>query len=476
MTRPRLLLLDDDANFAKAIRRGLPERFDLHVATTAAAAREMFVERVDLAFVDVALDGRSNVNDRSGLDFLTWLQSEHPDLPVVILTGSGDDGVEIEALRRGAADFIRKERLRIDLLAANADALLDRTRLRTKTLALQDRLDRYEAMDLVGDSEPLRAVRALIEAYAATDSTVFVTGESGSGKEVVARCLHQAGPRREGPFVPVNCASLPNALIESQLFGHEKGAFTGADRSSPGLFEHAAGGTLFLDEVTELPLEFQAKLLRALQERCVRRVGGVVERPVDARVVAASNRDPEASVRDKAFREDLYYRLNVLRLPVPPLRERASDIPLLVQHLLERLGHRVPVPRRRFSNEAMARLQRYGWPGNVRELSNIVERAAIICREPEIPAELVMPWLQSPAGRAEAGQTLDFERRTARAQIEALAEALDRTHGAKEEARRLLGFADRSTMRRNAKRLREEHPDIWSSFPGLAIHYSDPSE
>jgi DNA-binding NtrC family response regulator len=346
--------------------------------------------------------------------------------PVVVLTAYGTIPDAVEAVRLGAADYLTKPLPSPAALLAVVDRLLAPE----------------EAVAVFVTADPsLEGLLELVDRVAPRDVAVLVTGESGTGKELVARRLHARSQRAAGPFVAVNCAALPEALAESELFGHEKGAFTGADRQRRGRFEEAHGGTLFLDEIGELPAALQAKLLRVLEERTVRRLGGAADIPVDVRLVAATNRDLSAASAQGGFRQDLYFRLAVVPVHLPPLRERVGDIPVLARHLLSILAarHRVPVPE--LDGAALAALESYRWPGNVRELRNVLERALVVRGGALIRAEdLGLPSAAAPAGAPEGAVSLDREVR----EREAILEALRRAGGNREEAARLLGVSVRT--------------------------------
>jgi two-component system response regulator AtoC len=346
--------------------------------------------------------------------------------PFVVLTAYGTIPDAVEAVRLGAADYLTKP-------LPSPAALL----------AVVERLLSPEEGEsaFVTEDRRLAELLELIDRVAPRDVAVLITGESGTGKELVARRLHARSQRPAGPFVAVNCAALPEALAESELFGHEKGAFTGADRQRHGRFEEAHGGTLFLDEIGELPAALQAKLLRVLEEHTVRRLGGAAEIPVDVRVVAATNRDLSGAPGDSGFRQDLYFRLAVVSVHLPPLRERAGDIPVLAAHLLTTLAarHRLPVPE--LDAGALTALQRYRWPGNARELRNVLERALVVRSGAPIRAEdLALPSAVPPGGGAESAVSLDRDVR----EREAILEALRRAGGNREEAARLLGVSVRT--------------------------------
>ena len=327
-----------------------------------------------------------------GLALLREALSEMPDLPIVMITAHGTVDTAVEALKLGAFDYLTKPFDKDEVRQIVAKAL------KTRQLADEEASSPQKAVPgarfgIIGSSSQLGELYAVLDRVADSPTTVLITGESGTGKELVARALHASGPRRDKPFIKVNCAAIPKELIESELFGYERGAFTGAVGSKPGRFELASTGTLFLDEIGEIPLEMQVKLLRALQESEFERVGGIKTIRVDVRLVAATNRDLKKSIAQGAFREDLFYRLNVVSLRLPPLRERASDIPLLVEHFLSKFNERLKKSVTGVEPEALDALSTYGWPGNIRELENVMERAVLFCdgqrlRFDDLPAEL----------------------------------------------------------------------------------------
>jgi DNA-binding NtrC family response regulator len=328
--------------------------------------------RPDVVVSDVAMP------ETDGLWLLQALKEEHPDCPVILLTGQGTVEAAVAAVRQGAYDYIEKplDIAKLKVVLANA---LERKETLREVQSLRRRLKQLGSSDFIGQSAPMRRVFELIEKVAPSKASVAITGESGTGKEMVSRAIHNLSPRREKPFIAINCASIPATLIESELFGHERGAFTGADQRRPGVFEMAHGGTLFLDELGEIPIELQAKLLRVLEEGRLRRLGGKVEIEVDVRVLCATNRDLKAEIKAGRFREDLYFRLNVFQVALPPLRERREDVPILVQYFVEKFNGESAKRVHGVHPEAMEVLKNYEWPGNIRELRNAVERAVILC-------------------------------------------------------------------------------------------------
>jgi two-component system NtrC family response regulator len=384
LSQIRVLLADDDPNFRKVVLYNL-ERMGAEV-TTAGDGREALAlfaaGGFDIVLTDVKMPGMD------GLALLREVRARDDAMPVILITAHGDIEMAVEAMQAGASDFLTKPFER-ERLAQKIERAARLPRLQRENRVLREQLGgRFTFDNIVGASPAMRELFEWMGRVAPRDATVLILGESGTGKELVARALHWAGPRRERPFVAINCAAIPPALLESELFGHVKGAFTGADRAREGRIRMAEGGTLLLDEIGDMPLDLQGKLLRVLQERQVEPVGAGAPTAVDVRVIAATNRELERLVRGGAFREDLYYRLNVVPLRVPPLRERREDIPLLVRRFLEQFGE----PDVRVEPEAMAILEARDWPGNVRELENTIERALALRADPEriAPGDLEM--------------------------------------------------------------------------------------
>jgi two-component system, NtrC family, nitrogen regulation response regulator NtrX len=367
----RVLIVDDEAGIRQALKQVLEyEDLEVRVAASGGEAINLYTEfKPHLVFLDVKMAGLD------GLETLTRLRDLDAGPQIVMISGHGTIATAVEATQRGAFDFLEKpldtDRLLLTVRNALAHAVLVGENARLRQVAE----DRYA---MVGESPALQVVRELIDKVGPTAARVLITGENGTGKELVARAIHAVSPRRDRPMVEVNCAAIPSELIESELFGHMKGSFTGAFADRAGRFEQADGGTLFLDEVGDMSLSAQAKLLRVLQEGVVTRIGGAKPIQVDVRVLAATNKDLEIEIAESRFREDLLYRLNVVPIDVPPLRERLEDVPALVAHFAELLGASAGVPGKRFAEEAVRRLQTRPWPGNIRELRNAVERALIL--------------------------------------------------------------------------------------------------
>ena len=383
-----ILIVEDEAAIRLALS-GLLKREGYAVAQAAngAEAMSLLAERpYDFVLTDLALgDGLS------GMDVLRKAKELHAETPVVMITAHGNEKVAVEAMKLGADDYVPKpfDNDEIRLVVRRA---IDRTRLERENRILRERVEREYGMgNLIGSGPAMKSVFQTIHKVAETDLTVLIRGESGTGKELVAQALHENSARKSRPFVAVNCAAISAELVESELFGHEKGAFTGADARRAGRFEAADGGTIFLDEIGDMARETQAKVLRVLQERSFERVGGTQAIEVDVRVVAATHRDLEADVAAGRFREDLYYRLKVVELTLPPLRERAEDLPALAQRFLQQVAERLDRAGKRLSPDALAALARHTWPGNVRELRNVLEQAAVLSAGDEIqPDELMV--------------------------------------------------------------------------------------
>ena len=359
------------------------------------------LERIKASDYDVVVSDLK-MPGMDGISLLGALRSAEVDVPVILMTAYGTVSSAVEAMKLGAFDYITKP-FGGDELAISVERAIEHGRLRRENEVLRAAAGTPVAAasgaNMVGDGPRMAAVRHRLERIADSHGTVLVTGESGTGKEVAARWIHDSSPRRDGPFLAINCAALSASLLESELFGHEKGAFTGADKLRKGRFELADGGTLLLDEISEIPPELQAKLLRVLQERTFERVGSSRTLTVDVRVIATTNRNLATEVDAGRFRGDLYFRLNVLPVEMPALRERPEDLAALAEHFLAAVGKREGRPARRFSAAALDVLRSYVWPGNVRELQNICERAAVLAADTEISAELVAPWLPTTATR-----------------------------------------------------------------------------
>jgi DNA-binding NtrC family response regulator len=403
MANGRILVIDDDPLLLDTLREILTEGgFDTLAETDARAALSRLTEfRPDVVITDVKMPGLD------GFALLREVREREPELPVILLTGAGSVEMALRAVREeGAYHFLEKPVDNEHLLEVTARAQVKGAAGRERA-SLRAELRAHGAFrQLIGKSEPMRRVYQLIEQVAPSSASVLITGESGTGKELVARTIHELSPRRTHEFVAINCSAIPETLMESELFGHERGAFTGASMRRQGCFELANRGTLLLDEIAEMPALLQAKLLRVLEERTVRRLGGAQEIPIDVRVLAATNREPHTAVRQGALREDLLYRLNVITIELPPLRQRKQDLPLLAQHLIMQLAERHERPARYLSPAALDVLKSHHWPGNVRELRNVIERAVIICSGDTIERHHIAPYPLDQRARARSEDTI----------------------------------------------------------------------
>ena len=441
----RILVVDDEEQMRDLLVKVL-ERKGYQVSVCGNGADALaFLERepVDLVVTDVRMPGLS------GMEALRAIKELNPEIVVIIMTAFGSIDQAVQAVKEGAYDYINKP-FKIDEMMLTIEKALEERRLRHEVSALRQELrTRYHFENLIGKSRAMQEIFVLIEQVAGSRSTVMVYGKSGTGKELVAKAIHYNSPRASRAFVAVNCAAIPAELLESELFGHEKGSFTGAIATKVGKFELATGGSLFLDEVGSMRLDLQAKILRALQEREVERVGGTRTIKIDVRVIAATNRDLKKAVEEEAFREDLYYRLNVVPITLPDLKDRQEDIPLLANHFVQKFAQESNPAIREISKEAMAVLMSHAWPGNVRELENVIERAVTLGHGPAVLPTDLPPHLAggaNPLERALAREATleDLER-------DYIAMILQRTKGHQIRASTILGI-DRRTLYRKIRR------------------------
>jgi two-component system response regulator HydG len=441
----RVAIVDDDPLLLDVWRSALADRYEVHTFRNPLEAERFFEkEKIDVALLDLQMPGRD------GLELLRSIKRMQPDTEVVIVTGHASIAGAIAATRAGAHDFVTKPIDDPAAIVLRIENVLERRYLRDVVSA-----QRPETT-LIGDSPPMQRLRALIERVADSPAPVLIVGESGTGKELVARAVHAHSQRRGRPFVPVNCAAISESLIDNELFGHERGAFTGAVAGHKGLFEAAHGGVLFLDEIGDVPLATQVRLLRTLQEGEVRPVGATASRTVDVRVVAATNVDLEKAMQEGRFRRDLYFRLATFQLALPPLRERGEDVVLLARRLLQRAALRAGVAEKRLSDETRALLRGHAWPGNVRELGNAVEYAVTLCDGDTIEPPHLPPgvFAGAPVAPATGGLLDDMVYRSARDRFERryLIELMRLSNGNLSEAARRSGV-DRSNLRRLMRRL-----------------------
>lgn len=373
-TMPTILVIDDQQSIRKTLREILEyENFQVDEAEDGLKGLDLVkTHTYDVILCDIKMP------KMDGIEFLEHVSEVNADVPVIMISGHGNIETAVEALKKGAYDYIAKP---IDLprLLVTLRNAMERKSLVTETRQLKRKVSKSKVREMIGASEPITKIKELIEKVAPTDARVLVTGSNGTGKELVARWMHELSPRAHGPMVEVNCAAIPSELIESELFGHEKGAFTSAIKQRQGKFELAHGGTLFLDEIGDMSLSAQAKVLRALQENKIARVGGDKEIKVDVRIIAATNKDLQAEIQKGLFREDLYHRLSVILIHVPDLNHRRDDVPLLAEHFLQEILEEQGMPAKTFSHEALEELKQINWTGNIRELRNVVERLVILC-------------------------------------------------------------------------------------------------
>jgi DNA-binding NtrC family response regulator len=432
----KILIVDDDPGIRASLAVILQNwGFEPLQACDAVEATHM-VERQDpdIVISDVVMP------ETSGLELLRTLKAGDPHRPVLLITAQGSIDMAVEAMKQGARDFLTKPLTDLPKLKSLLDDAEKELELRRKAKRLTARKDAEGGLgEFVGSSKAMREVFNLIQSVAQRDVSVMITGESGTGKEVAARTIHQLSRREGKPFVAINAAAIPESLIESELFGHERGAFTGAVAMRQGVFEQANGGTLLIDEIAEMPMALQPKLLRVLAESKVRRLGGSYEFEFDVRVLAATNRDPLKAIDEGRLREDLYYRLNVVPIPLPALRERADDVPLLVQHFINEFNskHRLQIAGP--SDEAMAMLKAYPWPGNVRELRNVIERSVVLAKSDWIEEKDLPPYVRDPALRPEKLVFPVGETTVADAERALILKTLEHAGKNKAEAARQLG-------------------------------------
>ena len=453
--KPRILVVDDEESIREFLDIMLrKEGYEVTLAEDGKVASETLKKKsFDMIISDLQMP------NMTGIELLRHVKSTYPDILFMMITAFGTTETAVEAMKIGAYDYLTKP-FKIDevrIIIANA--------LRSKNLEVENRnlkkeLEReYSFQNLVGNSETMHRVYDLIKRVSETPTNVLITGESGTGKEMVAKAIHYNGPLRDKPFVTINCGPIPEALMESEMFGHKNGSFTGAIVDKAGLFEVADGGTLFLDEVGELPLSIQVKLLRAIQERVIRRVGATDDTKVEVRIIAATNRDLEVMVAEGTFRQDLFYRLNVINIRTPSLRERREDIPLLATHFLQKYNNRLTKQIGAISREAMDLLKKYDYPGNVRELENIIERTVALEGGATVLPESLPPFVNTPTGRKMASsegieitdEGLDIDKVMGQIEKELLIKAIHTGGGVKKKAAKLLGITFRSMRYRVEK-------------------------
>lgn len=451
MEKSIALIIDDEADICQLLKITLNR---MNIQTVSASRIEeakhyLKTQKFDLCLTDMRLP------DGDGLDLVAYLQNNHPALPVAVITAHGNMETAIKALKLGAFDFISKP---IDL-----NNLRD---IIQEALKINTVLPEISSDFLIGESTVMQTLRQNITKVVRSQAPIYISGPSGSGKELVARIIHQSSPRREEAFIPVNCGAIPQELMESEFFGHLKGSFTGASYDKIGFFQAANKGTLFLDEVADLPLPMQVKLLRAIQEKAIRPVGSTKELPIDVRILSATHKDLQTQVQQGLFRQDLFYRINVIELKVPSLKERASDIPLLSKYILKKIAKFSDKPVPEIEESALNALNEYSFPGNVRELENILERAFVLCDGKRIRLnDLQLPEISSSEDESEEEESEDgseshdlpLDDYLLAKEREAIISALEKTNGNKTAAAKLLGVSFR-TLRYRLKKLGLENP------------------
>lgn len=436
--RHSVLIVDDEPGICNFLKRGLEKKFGLVESAETVEEAETLRQRCnfDLIISDIRLPGMS------GVDWITELRKQGCTASVIFITAHASLETAIDALRAGASDFIMKP-FRLDQMMASIETCLAQQQVQRENVVLKRQIEQYYDSGMIGNCDTMRNVCDVIKQVAPMPTTVLIEGESGTGKELAARALHRWS-EREGSFVPVNCGAISEELMESEFFGHTKGAFTGAQKTREGLFTYANGGTLFLDEIGEMPLSMQVHLLRVLEERAIRPVGSNREIPVDVRIIAATNKDLAQQVKEKLFREDLYYRLNVVTVLMPPLRERIEDIPALASHFSNTLASDLGVPELVFSGDDLFNLRTYDWPGNIRELKNVIERCLLLGKN---PGHCI---LGQETGSPQQTESVDSGIRLEDVEKRHILNVLEMQDGNKSAAARILGVS-RKTLERKVK-------------------------
>ncbi|MFN9069223.1 MAG: sigma-54-dependent transcriptional regulator [Bdellovibrionales bacterium] len=453
--KPRILVVDDEESIREFLEIMLKkEGYEITLAEDGAKAKEVLAKKsFDMIISDLQMP---NMN---GIELLKHVKDSSPDTVFMMITAFGTTETAVEAMKMGAYDYITKP-FKIDEVRLNITNALRSKNLEIENRSLKKELVKeYSFQNIIGNSQAMHQIYDLIKRVSQAPTNILVTGESGTGKEVVAKAIHYNGPLKDRPFVTINCGAIPENLMESEMFGHKKGSFTGAVSDKSGLFEVADGGTLFLDEVGELPITIQVKLLRAIQERVIRRVGATEDMKVEVRIIAATNRNLEDMVQKGTFRQDLFYRLNVINIKTPPLRDRKEDIPILAQHFLKKYNDKLSKSINGISDEAMEVLKKYDYPGNVRELENMIERTVALEGGSTILPESLPPLVSTPSGRKMASSHeievtddgVDLDKVMGQIEKELLIKAIHTAGGVKKRAAKLLNITFRSMRYRVEK-------------------------
>jgi two-component system response regulator PilR (NtrC family) len=453
--KPRILVVDDEESIREFLEIMLKkEGFEITLAEDGAMAKDVLAKKTfDMIISDLQMP---NMN---GIELLKHVKETSPDTVFMMITAFGTTETAVEAMKMGAYDYITKP-FKIDEVRLNINNALRSKNLEVENRSLKKELVKeYSFQNIIGNSQAMHLIYDLIKRVSQAPTNILVTGESGTGKEVVAKAIHYNGPLKDRPFVTINCGAIPENLMESEMFGHKKGSFTGAVSDKVGLFEVADGGTLFLDEVGELPITIQVKLLRAIQERMIRRVGATDDHKIEVRIIAATNRNLEEMVQKGTFRQDLYYRLNVINIKTPPLRERKDDIPILAQFFLKKYNEKLNKNITSISTDAMEILKKYDYPGNVRELENMLERTVALEGGATVLPESLPPLVSTPSGRKMASSHeievtddgVDLDKVMGQIEKELLIKAIHTANGVKKKAAKLLGITFRSMRYRVEK-------------------------
>lgn len=477
----KILIVDDDLEFLASLARTLKDEFLVLKASSINAAQKHLAEDIALALLDIRMKD-DDINNREGIELLKFIKSAYPKIPVIMMTAYGDIDIAVESMKLGAADFIQKGKIDIREYRKVIKNVLEKSLLAKKIDILEEELGKTEPSEIVGNDPVIVEIKKTIEMVAKDgDLTVLIQGETGTGKELVARAIHKSGRRREGPFIAVSLSALSKTLIESELFGHEKGAFTGADKRKIGYIEKADGGVLFLDEIGDLDLDVQIKLLRFLENKTFCRVGGTEEIKVDVQVVAATNKDLEEAIKSGKFRDDLYYRLKQMPIFLPPLKKRKEDIPVLANYFLTFYRKLGKTKCESISQEALDYLKNYHWPGNVRELRSCIERALIYANyhnHKEILSEDLPLELRTKSASLNNKLNIDIpeeginiNEEMAKLELTYIEEALKKTTGKKTEAWKLLNYNDRFALRRRVKTILRSFPHLIDKFPYIKAKY-----
>lgn len=477
----KILIVDDDMDYLAALKRALNRDFETFVASSSAETGKLDLNRFDLLMLDIRLNNE-DVQNTEGIDLLKAVKTERPHLPVIMMTAYGDIDIAVETMKLGASDFIQKGRVHVREFKKIITKSLERAGLERKVAFLEQELNKYEPREIIGQDLEIDRIRKMIDIVAEdAHVSVLIRGETGTGKELVARGIHSRGIRSDAPFVAVSISSFGKNVVESELFGHQRGAFTGAVETKIGYIEKADGGVLFLDEIGDLDLDIQLKLLRFLENKSFSRMGSTQEIKVDLQLVAATNKDLEEAIINGEFRKDLFYRLNTVQIRLPTLSERAGDIPGLAVHFVDVFKSQGRTKVNGISDSALSLLQGYHWPGNVRELRSSIERAVIFASfhghsvimpedlplevRAQTPDEKISLNMEIPA------EGVDIDEVLSKVELRYIEQALELSGGRKTEAWKLLGYNDRFALRRRIQSILNRFPHLRDVFPEVKRNY-----